>query len=216
VIRIVGLGPSGTENMSVGAQRVIRSAPTVFVRTVHHPAAAELAEEGVVLESLDHIYETSDTFEEVYARIAQKILEAASEPGDVVYAVPGHPLVGESAVRTILAEARQRGIKVEVVGSESFIEASLETLGITLDAGLKVIDALSMDAVSPATDTGNLIYQVYDKAIASELKLMLMEYYPDEFQVTVVRGREAELVPLYMLDRCDCDHLTSVYVPAVD
>jgi tetrapyrrole methylase family protein/MazG family protein len=205
----------------VGAYRVIRSAPIVFVRTARHPVVEELAEEGICLESLDHIYESRATFEEVYAAIANRILDEAEQSGDVVYAVPGHPLVGEESVRFLLEEASRRGIEVRVVGSESFIEASLEALGIGLESGLKIIDALSLDRVSPARDSGNLIYQVYDREIASRVKLKLMERYPDEFEVILICGagtsnQEIKRVPLYELDHCDCDHLTTVYLPAAE
>ena len=218
MISIVGLGPSGHSRLSVGAYRVIRSAPIVFVRTAKHPVVDELSAEGIRLESLDAIYDSSPSFEEVYAEIANRIVAEAAEVGDVIYAVPGHPLVGEESVRILIRKARERGIETRIVGSESFIEASLEALGVGLDEGLKIIDALSMDRVSPATDCGNLIYQVYDREIASAVKLALMEHFPDEHEIALITGagtadQRAERMPLYRLDRCECDHLTTVYVP---
>lgn len=217
MLTIVGLGPSDSSRISVGAVGAIRSAPTVFVRTARHPAVDDLAAEGISFRSFDHLYETSDTFEEVYARISECLL-AEADRRDVVYAVPGHPLVGESAVGILIGEARRRGLDFRIIGSESFIEASLEALGIGFDSGLKIIDALSMDEVSPAPDTGNLIYQVYGRDIAADVKLRLMDFYPDDFEVVVVSGaatsgQRVDAVPLYRLDRCDCDHLTTVYVP---
>ena len=203
--------------MSMGAYRILRSAPIVFMRTSRHPAVDELAAEGITMESLDSIYESAGSFEQVYERIAQRVLQEA-EHRDVVYAVPGHPLVGEASVSLLMEEARKRGIECRVIGSESFIEASLEALGIGIDEGIKIIDALSLDSVSPDTDVGNLIYQVYDRHVASETKLKLMERYPDDFEITVISGagtpgQKVETVPLYQLDRCECDHLTTVYVP---
>lgn len=220
MIKIVGLGPSTIDEMSVGAYRTIRCAPTVFVRTARHPAAEELAAEGVVMESMDSIYESADTFDEVYTRISERILGEVEKGGDVVYAVPGHPLFGEIAVRKILKIAAERGVQTEVIGSPSFLEASLESVGRDIDEGLKIIDALSMDRIASSTDSDNLIYQVYDRGIASETKLMLMERYPDDFEIAMIfggapRGERVQWMPLYMMDRCECDHLTSAYVPAM-
>ena len=203
--------------MSVGAYRALRSAPIVFVRTSRHPAVEELTSEGVAFQSFDYLYDSAGTFEEVYLQIARRVLDEA-ERGDVVYAVPGHPLVGEASVSLLIGEARKKGLELEVVGSESFIEASLEALGIGLDEGVKIIDALSLDSVTPALDTGNLIYQVYDRHVASETKLKLMQRYPDDFEITVISGagtpgQKVEVMPLYQLDRCECDHLTTVYTP---
>ena len=217
MIRIVGLGPSNIELMSMGAHRIIRSAPIVLVRTSCHPAVGRLSADGVVFESMDCIYESAPTFEEVYSRIAERILEE-SEKGDVVYAVPGHPLVGESSVDKLVRMASDRGIDCEIIGSESFIEVVLEALGMVLDSGLKIVDALSLDRVELAADTGNLIYQVYDRDVASDVKLRLMERYPDDFEIAVVLGagspsQEVRRIPLYELDRCDPDHFTTVYVP---
>jgi len=180
----------------------------------------DLIAEGVSFESLDHLYESSDTFGEVYSRIAETVLARAAHE-DIVYAVPGHPLVGESAVEIIIREARRLGVALKIIGSESFIEASLEALMIGFDTGLKILDALSMDEVSASNDVGNLIYQVYSKDIASDVKLRLMDSYPDDFEITVVIGagtaaQVVETIPLYKLDRCNCDHLTTVYLPALE
>jgi tetrapyrrole methylase family protein / MazG family protein len=77
---------------------------------------------------------------------------------------------------------------------------------------------LLIEDLSPSLDTPNIVYQVYDQDAASRTKLRLMEFFPDEFQVCLVRGAGTDAVeitwmPLYELDRRECDHLTSVYVP---
>ncbi|MFA6665213.1 MAG: SAM-dependent methyltransferase [Armatimonadota bacterium] len=218
MITVVGLGPLKTGNISMGAYGAIRSAPIVFVRTEKHPAVDQLKADGVRFSSFDRFYESSQTFSEVYTKIAAEIIRIAEAEGDVVYAVPGHPLAGETAVSLLIDEARRKQIPLKIVGSESFIEASLEAAGCGFDEGLMVVDALSMSKVSPVPAVPNLIYQVYDKSIASDVKLALMEAYPDEFPVTVIRGagspeESVERVPLHRLDRCRCDHLTTVYVP---
>jgi tetrapyrrole methylase family protein/MazG family protein len=188
------------------------------VRTSKHPAVDDLVREGVSIRSLDNLYEAAGSFEEVYSRIASLLLDTAAGNADIVYAVPGHPLVGEESVRIILREASARGIATRLVGSASFIESALEALGVSLSEGIKVLDALSLGEVRPDPDVGNLIYQVYDRLIASEVKLRLMERYPDEHPVRLViaSGTAEQRVlemPLYQLDRHDVDHLTTLYVP---
>lgn len=205
--------------MSVGARRILRSAPTVLVRTIKHPAVDDIVHEGVRVSSFDHLYETCENFEQVYASIACAVLELAQD-GDVVYAVPGHPLVGEETVRIILGESEVRGVPVRIVGSASFIEACLEALVIPVSAGIKIVDALSLGQVRPDPEVGNLIYQIYDRMIASEVKLRLMENYPDEHFVKLIKGagtasQVVSEIPLYELDRCDVDHLTALFVPPI-
>lgn len=216
MITIVGLGPSNREHTSVGAWELLLAAPTVFVRTARHPVVDELS--GVKLICFDGLYESAESFDAVYEGIAARLLDEAAG-SDVVYAVPGHPLVGERSVGILMAGARERGIEVRIIGSESFIEPVLEVVGVGFDIGLKIIDALSLGEVRPDPDAPTLIYQVYDRSIASEVKLSLMEAFPDEFEVTIVTGAgtdcmEARTVPLFELDRGEFDHLSTVYVPA--
>lgn len=218
MITVVGLGPSDCKEISVGAREVLRSAPTVFVRTSRHPAVDDLVADGIRIIPLDEIYESSKSFDEVYSRIAERIINEANQSTSVVYAVPGHPLIGEESVRILMHEASKKGIRVRIVGSESFIEASLEALGVVLGESLKIIDALSLDRVQPDPDSGNLIYQIYDKLIASDVKLALMETYPDDYLVSIISAagtqeQKVHTISLFMLDRYEFNHLTTVYIP---
>ena len=51
----------------------------------------------MTVHSFDHIYEQVQQFAEVYAQVADEVLRLGAT-GDVIYCVPGHPLVGESTV----------------------------------------------------------------------------------------------------------------------
>ncbi|MGI6166400.1 MAG: nucleoside triphosphate pyrophosphohydrolase, partial [Limnochordia bacterium] len=62
----------------------------------------------------------------------------------------------------------------------------------------------------------------YDRLVASDLKIRLMDIYPDEHEIVVIRGagipeiEMIERIPLYRLDNLEwLDHLTSVYLPKV-
>src|SRR5690606_14375026 len=66
-----------------------------------------------------------------------------------------------------------------------------------------------------------IIAQVYDAFIASDVKLTLMEKYPDDHKVVIVTAAGSndevlEKIPLYELDRkVKLNQLTSLYVPPV-
>lgn len=203
--------------MSQLAIEAVKRGTEVYIRTVEHPAARELEAEGIRFNAFDSIYESAGTFEEVYAGIADMLIAKAQEGTDLVYAVPGHPLVGERSVELVVRKAASLGVKVKIEGSMSFIESCLEALAVSVGRGLKVLDALEMDSLEPDTTVPNLIYQVYSREIASEVKLRLMESYPDEFEVSVItggpEGSTVDKLPLYMLDRREFDHLASVFVP---
>ncbi len=221
MIFLVGLGPGGEESMSLAARQRLLSSLPIVLRTERHPAVEFLKRTGVTYATCDDLYETLDDFDSVYEAIAQRVLQAAKSGSDVVYAVPGHPLVGEETSHRVLKLARGQGLDVEIVGSESFIEPVLAAAGIPLDEALVVLDALSIEQLAMPVDVPLLIYQVYDRDSASRAKLALLRDHPDDMEVLVIRWagtpgcQEVLRVPLHRLDHVAADHLTSVYVPAV-
>ena len=222
-ITIVGLGPGDPNQLTLEAQRILQGAGEVYLRTRHHPTVASLPT-GPSLHFFDHLYEEKETFVEVYDEIARRILALGRRPEGVVYAVPGHPLVGEASVQRILALAEQQGIGVHVVEGLSFIESVLTCLGLDALAGLQIVDATELAALHHPClnpDLPALIAQLYDQPLASDVKLTLMNLYPDEHPVTLVRGASTNqaqtlVIPLHKLDRQPgIDHLTSLYVPSL-
>lgn len=136
MITIAGLGPGGIDRVPEPVLSLLLDpARIVVVRTLDHPAAAQLSRRREVV-SCDDIYRVSETFDDVYDEIATRVLNEARK-GPVVYAVPGSPLVGEFAVRKILGT----GEPVEVIPGESFIDAVLFETGYDpLDRGLQVLN----------------------------------------------------------------------------
>lgn len=218
MITVVGLGAGSPSALSVQAWEVLRSGKPLWLRTAKHPTVAALQEAGILFQSFDPLYERAENFDTLYAQIAEKLL-ALAQDGDIIYAVPGHPLIGEESVRLLLDRANERGVAVRIIGSTSFLEPTLEALGLCITDGVQVIDALSASQYPPEQSMHVLYYQVYDGFVASDLKLLLMRYYPEEHMVHVVRAagvpeeQKVELVPLYQLDRVRVEHLTSVHVP---
>jgi tetrapyrrole methylase family protein/MazG family protein len=216
-MKIVGLGPAGIGRMSVDAREAVFSTKMLMLRTAVHPAAEELKEIGLRFETFDSVYECANDFDEVYSTISEHVIAAACKHEDLVYAVPGHPLCAERSVELIIAAARRENIDFTIVGSESFVDACLEAIAVPLGDGLKLVDAVAMPDVMPSVDCPNLIYQVYDRMIASSVKLAMMDVYPDDFEIAVIyhagcKDQSVEWIPLYQLDRREHDHLTSVYV----
>jgi tetrapyrrole methylase family protein/MazG family protein len=215
MITVVGLGPGSPDDLTLGARAVLARAQTVWLRTRFHPVVSELPS-GPEWRDFDHFYEQSDGFSQVYDRICGE-LERMAGSGNVVYAVPGHPLVGEATVRRLIERSRAGGPELRIVAGLSFIEPVCALAGVDpLEAGLQIVDALDprLEPSRPA-----LCAQIYSRQIASGLKLSLLELYPPEHEVTVVRaldGGEGALWrgPLRELDRDDrFDHLTTLYLP---
>lgn len=219
MIKILGLGPGASEDLTVGSIKIMRNANNLYLRTEKHPNVKYIRECGINFKTFDEYYEEGDNFDQVYHRIATQILSEE----DVVYAVPGHPLVAERSVVLILEMAKEQGIEIEIIPAVSFIDAIINAIKIDPINGLKIIDGLELGKQKPDTQVGNIITQVYSKLIVSEAKLKLMDYYDDEQEVKLIRAagvkelERIETIPLYLLDRVDfIDHLTSIYIPPVN
>ena len=219
-ITIVGLGAGDLNQLPYGVYQVITKSEHLFLRTKEHPIIEELHSE-VSFESFDSIYEENDHFEDVYHKIVETLLEKADD-ADIVYAVPGHPLVAEKTVQILLTDGRQRGYTIVVQGGQSFLDSTFQALEIDPIEGFQLVDALTLKSDRLQLNGHVIITQVYDQMVASEVKLTLMEQLPDDYKVMIVTAagsseQQIKEVALYELDReTRMNNLTSVYIPPVE
>lgn len=217
-IIIVGLGPADYGNLTINTLNLIKSSGCLVFRTEKHPLIEDLVKEGLAFQSCDDIYDESEDFDEVYDKISQRILSLAAHNSEVVYAVPGHPLTYEKSVQLIIEKARDLA-EVQLLPAVSFIDAISIALKTDFSSGVKIIDGLRIEEQKPDTNCANIITQVYNRFIASEVKLNLMNYYKDEQCICVIRGAGADVeklhwIQLHELDKIDwVDYLTSIYIP---
>src|SRR5512136_2859981 len=108
-ITILGLGAGDAMQLTREAWQVLETADEVYVRTRRHPTVPDLPP-GLVVHSFDDLYEQAGDFQQVYAEIAEEVVRLGQRPQGVIYAVPGHPLVGESTVTRILRRAEESGL----------------------------------------------------------------------------------------------------------
>ena len=218
MITIVGLGPGAVGHLSLETMSIMQGCEQVILRTAVHPTVAELAKQGVKYTSCDDLYEAGASFEEVYQNVVTRVLTAAHK-GDVVYAVPGSPLVAEKTVVLLREQAKAQNLELAIKPSMSFLDLAYVALGIDPIAGLRIIDAQDFGAIADAGQYPLMITQVYSQLVASDLKIALMENLPDEYELYFLRNmgledEECRPVKLFELDRQPkIDHLTSVYIP---
>ena len=218
-ITIVGLGPGAFGLITVETLELLKSAKPLILRTAKHPTVSEMMARGIEFTSYDHVYEERDSFEEVYKAIASDCLAQAASGENLVYAVPGSPLVAEKTVILIRQLAMEQEIALTILPGMSFLEVLYTRLAIDPIEGLTVLDAADVTSLPPELATALVVTQIYNLHVASEVKLALMEYYPDDYEVVVVQnlGLPEEQIlhmPLFELDRVPgIDHLTSLYVP---
>ncbi len=223
-ITILGLGPGDPGLLTREAWALLEAAEEVYLRTARHPTVEGLPQ-GLRLHSFDDLYETAATFDEAYEAIARRVLDLGQRPQGVLYAVPGHPWVGEATTRRIVALAREARVPVRIVEGLSFLEPTFSALALDPLEGVQVVDALDLARQhhpQVVLERPLLVGQLYSRMVASDVKLTLMACYPDEHPVAVVRAMgtpqaTVRQIPLYELDRQpDLDHLTSLLVPPLE
>lgn len=100
------------------------------MRTEKHPTVDYLEEKNIKFGTYDNVYESMDSFDEVYLSIANDLIEKHKKLGDLVYAVPGHPLVAEKSVFNLINLCKKNNIEYKVMPAVSFIDAMMEALMI--------------------------------------------------------------------------------------
>jgi tetrapyrrole methylase family protein / MazG family protein len=221
--------------LTAGTRRILDLIPAqrLFLRTRVHPAASTIDR---AVRSFDDIYEREDSFEKVYGAIVESLVDAArvasatspdrESPGhEIVYAVPGSPVVAEHTVELLLQDAR---VEVRVEPALSFIDLAWARLRIDpLAVGVRLIDGHRFAQDAGALSGAALVAQCHSRDVLSDIKLAIDTAMLDEVPVVTVLhhlglpDEKIVAVAWHDLDRLeatvgvDADHLTSLYVPSL-
>ncbi|MGA0878481.1 MAG: MazG family protein [Ilumatobacteraceae bacterium] len=216
LIEIVGLGPAGEEYVTEHTRRRIAAHGHRYLRTAQHPSASVVADAI----ALDHHYEDAATFDETYRGIVAELISAAQRHGEILYAVPGSPLVLERTVRDLLVDVRVRCV---VQPAMSFLDLVWSRLGIDpVESAVTLIDGHQFASAAAGAAGPLLVAHCHAPWVLSEIKLSTEDtdsQSNDDIDVVVLHhlGLEDEVVatvPWSAMDRTvDADHLTSVYIP---
>ena len=223
MITIIGLGPGDPGQITIEALEKLKTAAPLFLRTARHPAVNHLTV-GMQIKAFDYLYDSVASFDELYEKISEAVINHALVTGDAVYAVPGHPLVGESTVSKIISRAKTERIKFEIIPGISFIEPVLTALHLDALDGLQIFDAIQIgEYLQPPvnTDVPIVLGQVYSRFVAGEVKSALLAQFPEDHEVALIHAagtvdQKSEWLPLHEIDKSESiSHLTSLYVPPV-
>ena len=213
---VVGLGPGDVDLLTVGTREAIERIPVRYVRTHRHPAASVVASAI----GFDDVYDAATRLDEVYPEIVDRLVDAAIEHGEVLYAVPGSPIVAERTVELLLIDPR---CSVDIRPALSFLDLTWTRLGVDPVArGVRIVDGHDF-AIEAAGERGPLLVAQCDSvAVLSQVKLALDAgidpCLAPSATVTVLQrlGLEDESVqeiPWLQIDRIQPDHLTLIYIP---
>ena len=212
-ITVVGLGPAGEEFITAATRNAVAAHRVCFVRTRRHPSAQIVGDAT----SFDYLYHEHEAFDRVYASIVEQLVASATEHGEVLYAVPGSPMVAEHTVELLLRETR---VDVVLVPALSFLDLTWVRLGVDpLAVGVRIVDAHRFAAEAAGERGPLLVAQCHDRSVLSDVKLALDDTTGDGPPVTILHhlglpDEQIVSVPWAELDHfVGADHLTSLWIP---
>lgn len=189
LIQVIGVGLEA-DDLSLKAIRALQSGARIVLHTGRIGCADWLREQGLPFETLDFLYDECEDFDEHAARAAELLIERAGE-GDVVYAVY------DVRDRSVLALAK-RDKKLRILAGPP-VEGAL--LGY-LDGATRMLEASDWENFHLSAMDNALVRELNSRELASEVKLKLMECYPDETPCFLRSGDGSiARLPLYDLDR---------------
>ncbi len=211
-IVVVGLGPGGHDHVTAETRTSIERASHRYLRTSVHPSA-DLVPDAI---TFDHLYDSADTFDDVYAEIADTLAAAALEHGEILYAVPGSPLVLERTVRLL---QQRDDVDCDLRPAMSFLDVAWARLGIDpVEAGVRLVDGHEFATAAAGERGPLLVAHTHANWVLSDIKLAVDEATGDE-PVTILHALgtpDERIVDTTWADvdrTIDADHLTSLWIP---
>jgi tetrapyrrole methylase family protein/MazG family protein len=211
VVTVVGLGPGDERFVTADTISTIAAHDHRYLRTSQHPSA-HLVGDCI---RFDDIYEAAASFDDVYATIVERLVAAAVEHGEVLYAVPGSPLVLERTVRLLRDDER---VDCRLQPAMSFLDLAYDRLGVDpVEAGVRLVDGHEFATAAAGYSGAMLVAHTHADWVLSDIKLAVDADGDDEVVILQRLGTADEHVVRTMWSELDrtvsADHLTCVYIP---
>ena len=198
----ITIAPLATPGATTAASlEAMKAAKRLFLQTEEGPCSSQLRAIGLPYLSMDDLYESAADFDALNAAIADRLCSAGE---DAVYAVCGRGM-GDSALAALLDRAQASGISVRRLPSPGYADAALSALTLPLpNEGMVFYPASGL--VTALDPYHTLCIEEVDSALAAgNVKLILGEYFPDEYPLWFCTldefGYSANQIPLLEVDR---------------
>lgn len=174
--------------------------------------------------SFDDVYQSADTFDDVYREIADRLVtaaeEAASNGESIVYMVPGSPLVLERTVQRLRSDSRVEVVLHPAIG---FLDLVWARLAIDpIESTVTLVDGHEFATAAAGVSGPLLVAHCHANWVLSDIKLAADETgggANDDVEAIVLHhlGLPDEQIirtTWANIDRViEADHLTSLFVP---
>ena len=203
-IIVIGHGYEAGQ-LTLEAAELLQSGRRILLHTERCGCAQGLRDRGIDFQTLDALYERCEDFDE-HAREAAAAVRSAAFEGDVIYGVFD---VRDRSVSELL-KSDENTVRV-VAGPPAEGDLLARASG-----QVQLLEASDWARYALSSARSALVRELDNRALAGEVKLRLMEVYPEESRIFVRFGDGGiARTELYNLDRLSgYDHRTCVLVPA--
>jgi tetrapyrrole methylase family protein/MazG family protein len=213
MITVVGLGVNAGDLTEQGKQAILTAAKEgkpIVCRTANAKSYANLEALGVAHTSLDEVYERSRSFTSLNRNLAS----AVHALGDgAVYCVDG----AASEDNSVKLLSKKRG-GVKIINGVSKISdfasrAAFFGCSYTAVSAYELIERAKVGGLKAPL----IVYDVDDRFLASDVKLLLADLFGEEAVIQYLYGEKCKKIPLYDLDRQRVyDYTCAVAIDGVD
>lgn len=200
---------STPKTVTLAVMDAICNADKLYLQTALHPCAKPVKDSGRDYITMDDLYDEAEDFSALNIAIAERLTGGDS----CVYAVMGDGCF--SQMPEIERLCNERGFLLTVLPAVSYAKAAFTRYQ---QGTVYTANALPKRLY---TDYELYIEELDDALLASDVKLALNDYYPDEHKVTLASLRDDgqysyQTMPLYKLDGVRGLNAASVlYVPPI-
>ena len=212
MITVIGLGVESGDLTLRGAtaiRQAEKEGRKILVRTANTRSYQSVLDLGVAHETLDREYERSRSF----ATLAKNLAKAVTDAGaDAVYLVDG-AATEDYSVKALVK--RTRG-KVEIIDGVSKVTAIARTAGFN-GCSYTAVSAYELQERAGELSLPLIVYDMDDRALASDCKLLLGDLFGEETPAKYIYGGKAKSASLFEIDRFKgYDYTSAVAIERVD
>ena len=198
MVTVIGLGVEKGDLSRRGEECILNGAKEgrkIVVRTANTCSYQTVLALGVEHITLDSVYESSRNF----ATLAKNLAKAVIKQGeDAIYLVDG-AATEDNSVKALMKSLRG---KVEIIDGVSKTTALVRAANFkgcsyTTVSAYELLDKASSGSLSLPL----IVYDVDDRGLASDVKLLLGNLYGEETEVKFILGGRAKKISLFELDR---------------
>ena len=204
MITVIGLGVEAGDLTRRGENTILQAVQEgrkILVRTAHTRSYQSVLDLGVEHETLDRVYESSRNFATLAKNLAKAVMSAGE---NAVYLVDGSA-TEDTSVKALIKRARG---KVEIIDGVSKITALARVAGFA-DCSYTCVSAYELQERIDELALPLIVYDMDDRALAGDCKLLLGDLYGEEIRVQYICGGKAKNTCLFGIDRFENYDYTS-------